>query len=166
MWNESYRQLMIHKFDTLTDLKRVLGDTRQPIVHGASGPRVDHNLSYFIRLAELCRPVRFHDAHQSWNTQNVLSNLHSDKLLQKECGSYCTKVVPIKTNCTCWPPGIMWPTSWTVRAEFLSSVFTLITLWLSPPMDRMALAGSGAPRAPGLEGRQKSVCLINIILIV
>lgn len=49
----------------------------------------------------------------------------------------------------------MWPTSWTVRAEFLSSVFTLITPWLSPPMDNMALAGSGAPRTPGLQRQQK-----------
>lgn len=49
----------------------------------------------------------------------------------------------------------MWPTSWTVRAEFLSSVFTLITPWLSPPMDSMALAGSGAPRTPGLQRQQK-----------
>ena len=53
------------------------------------------------------------------------------------------------------PPGMMCPTSWTVRAEFLSSVFTLITPWLSPPMDRMALAGRGAPRAPGLQRAHK-----------
>lgn len=49
----------------------------------------------------------------------------------------------------------MWPTSCTVRAEFLSSVFTLITPWLSPPMDNMALAGSGAPRTPGLQTKAK-----------
>lgn len=42
------------------------------------------------------------------------------------------------------------PTSCTVRAEFLSSVLTRITPWLSPAIDRMALAGSGAPWAPGL----------------
>lgn len=55
-----------------------------------------------------------------------------------------------------WPPGMIWPTSWTVRAEFLSSVFTLITPWLSPPIDNMALAGSGAPRTPGLQEQEKS----------
>lgn len=56
-----------------------------------------------------------------------------------------------------WPPGMIWPTSWTVRAEFLSSVFTLITPWLSPPIDNMALAGSGAPRTPGLQEQGKKV---------
>lgn len=54
-----------------------------------------------------------------------------------------------------WPPGMIWPTSWTVRAEFLSSVFTLITPWLSPPIDNMALAGSGAPRTPGLQEQER-----------
>lgn len=48
------------------------------------------------------------------------------------------------------PPGMTWPTSCTVRAEFLSSVLTLMTPWLRPPMERMARAGSGAPGNPGL----------------
>lgn len=48
------------------------------------------------------------------------------------------------------PPGMTWPTSCTVSAEFLSSVLTRMTPWLSPPMDRMARAGRGAPGIPGL----------------
>lgn len=42
------------------------------------------------------------------------------------------------------------PTSCTVKAEFLSSVLTLMTPWLRPPMERMARAGRGAPGTPGL----------------
>lgn len=57
-----------HRFYTLTDLKCVFGDTRQAVIHGASSPRVDHYLSYFICLAQLRRPVWFYNAHQSWNT--------------------------------------------------------------------------------------------------
>lgn len=52
------------------------------------------------------------------------------------------------------PPGMTWPTSCTVRAEFLSSVLTLMTPWLRPPMDRMARAGRGAPGTPGLRRRE------------
>lgn len=51
--------------DTLTDLKCVLGNTWQAVVHGASSPRVDHNLPYFICLAQLRRPIRFDNAHKS-----------------------------------------------------------------------------------------------------
>lgn len=52
------------------------------------------------------------------------------------------------------PPGMTCPTSCTVRAEFLSSVLTLMTPWLRPPMDRMARAGRGAPGTPGLHRRE------------
>ena len=48
------------------------------------------------------------------------------------------------------PPGITCPTSCTVRAEFLSSVLTLMTPWLRPPKERMARAGRGAPGTPDL----------------
>lgn len=72
-----------------------------------------------------------------------------------DCGCNCDSALHLIDNWSGKPPGMMWPTSWTVRAEFLSSVFTLITPWLSPPMDNMALAGSGAPRTPGLQRQQK-----------
>lgn len=72
-----------HGFQTLTDLECVLGDTRQAVVHGASSPRVDHYLSYFICLAQLRRSVWFHNAHQSWNTHTGhvvnITHLISDK---------------------------------------------------------------------------------------
>lgn len=55
------------------------------------------------------------------------------------------------------PPGMTCPTSCTVRAEFLSSVLTLMTPWLRPPMERMARAGRGAPGTPGLHRREKEL---------
>lgn len=91
------------------------------------------------------------------HTQVTTTSLPSEKnkiylRMNSKCGN---SALSIEAYCSGSPPGMIWPTSWTVRAEFLSSVFTLITPWLSPPMDNMALAGSGAPRTPGLRRKQK-----------
>lgn len=89
-----------HGFQTLTDLKCVLSDTRQAIVHGASSPRVDHNLSYFICLAQLRRPVRFYNAHQSWDTQTGHNNKWDQ--IKSECavnGAVLTVVANLQAWC-------------------------------------------------------------------
>ena len=51
-----------------SDLEGVLGDSREAVVHGASGARVEDDLSDLIRLTQLRRPVRLHYTHQSWDT--------------------------------------------------------------------------------------------------
>ena len=48
-----------------TDLKGVLGDSRQAVVHGSPSPGVEHDLPDLVCLTQLGRPVRFHDTHES-----------------------------------------------------------------------------------------------------
>lgn len=59
------RRGKLYELQTLTDLKCVLGDTRQTVVQGAPCSRVDDYFPYFICLAKLRRPLWLHNAHQS-----------------------------------------------------------------------------------------------------
>lgn len=62
----------------LSYLEGVFGDSRQPVVHGASGPRVDDYLSDLVCFTQLRRPIRLNDAHQSWrHTHTHLENTHT-----------------------------------------------------------------------------------------
>lgn len=49
-----------------SNLKGVFGDSRQAVVHGASSTGIDYNLPYLIRFTHLRRPIRLHNAHESW----------------------------------------------------------------------------------------------------
>lgn len=55
----------------LSYLEGVFGDSRQAVVHVASGTGVYYYLSYLICFTQLRWPVWLNDAHQSWRHPKV-----------------------------------------------------------------------------------------------